>query len=71
MSRFVKLMRAPGIYFRMLVATFVFALITYLHYNSVTLTIYYSIICIFLMQLGYIGGVLFLIWRERAERKAD
>ena len=71
MTRFVQLMRAPGIYLRMLAATFAFALITYLHYKSVTLTLYYSAICIFLMQIGYIGGVLFLIWRERARRKEN
>ena len=71
MTRFVQLMRAPGIYLRMLAATFAFSLITYLHYKSVTLTLYYSAICIFLMQIGYIGGVLFLIWRENARRKAN
>lgn len=71
MTRFVQLMRAPGIYLRMLAVTIAFALITYLHYKSVTLTLYYSVICIFLMQIGYIGGVLFLIWREGMRRKAD
>lgn len=55
----------------MLVVTFAFALITYLRYKSVTLTLYYSFVCIFLMQLGYIGGILFLAWREKQGRRAD
>ncbi|NMN74136.1 hypothetical protein AF71_00060120 [Rhizobium sp. 57MFTsu3.2] len=71
MTRFVQLMRAPGIYLRMLVATLAFSLITYLHYRSVTLTLYYSVICIFLMQFGYIGGVLFLVWREKTRRNTN
>ncbi|MDQ0562031.1 hypothetical protein QO004_003832 [Rhizobium mesoamericanum] len=69
MTRFVQLMSAPGVYLRMLVATVAFALTAYLHYESVTLTLYYSIICIFLMQIGYVGGVLFLIWRESHAKK--
>lgn len=64
-------MRAPGIYWRMLVVTFAFALITFLRYKSVTLTLYYSVVCIFLMQIGYIVGILFLIWREKPRQRAD
>ncbi len=69
MTRFIQLMRAPGIYFRIFGATFGFSIIAYLHYRSVTLTLYYSVICMFLMQVGYIGGVLFLIWREGVRQK--
>ncbi|PDV85667.1 hypothetical protein CO652_25810 [Rhizobium sp. H4] len=66
-----ELMRAPGSYWRMLLVTLAFALVTYLRYESVTLTLYYSFVCIFLMQLGYIGGILFLAWRESHGRMAD
>lgn len=55
----------------MLVVTFAFALITFLRYKSVTLTLYYSVVCIFLMQIGYIVGILFLIWREKPRQRAD
>lgn len=66
-----EFMRAPGSYCRMLTVTFVFSLITYLRYKSITLTLYYGIICIFLMQLVYIGGIVFLTWRERPGRRTD
>jgi len=70
MKRFIELMRAPGIYIRMLCVTFVFFILCWFHYKSITISIYYSFICIILMQLGYVGGILFLIWREAKGRRA-
>ena len=69
MKRFTELMRAPGIYLRMLCATCVFFFLCWYHYGSIALALYYSVLCIILMQVGYVGGVLFLIWREAGARK--
>lgn len=66
--RFVSLMRAPAVYIRMLLTTVAFCLICYLHYRSIATTIYYGLICIVLIQVGYFGGVLYLVWKERSER---
>ncbi|OWW04026.1 hypothetical protein ATY81_16965 [Rhizobium sp. R72] len=70
MKRFGELMRAPGIYIRMLFATFVFFILCLFHYKSIITSLYYSVICIVLMQVGYVGGVLFLVWREAKSRRA-
>jgi len=70
MKRFTELMRAPGIYIRMLCATFVFFLLCWYRYGSIAISIYYSVICIVLMQVGYVGGVLYLVWREAKDRRA-
>ncbi|TCV68569.1 hypothetical protein [Neorhizobium sp. S3-V5DH] len=64
MKRFLKLMYAPCIYLRMLAATLAFSIISLVQTSSITISLYYGIICLLLMQAGYLGGVLFMIWRE-------
>ncbi|WP_245306774.1 MULTISPECIES: exopolysaccharide production repressor protein [unclassified Rhizobium] len=54
----------------MLFATFVFFILCLFHYKSIITSLYYSVICIVLMQVGYVGGVLFLVWREAKSRRA-
>jgi hypothetical protein len=68
LSRFVSLMRAPAVYIRMMLTNVAFCLICYLHYRSVTTSLYYGAICLVLMQVGYFGGVLYLVLRERNAR---
>ncbi len=68
LHRFVSLMRAPAVYIRMLLTTVAFCLMCYLHYGSIATTIYYGLICVVLLQVGYFGGVLYLVWQERSER---
>nr|WP_280524711.1 exopolysaccharide production repressor protein [Rhizobium grahamii] len=53
----------------MLCVTCVFFALSWFHYGSIALSLYYSVLCILLMQIGYVGGVLFLIWREAGSRK--
>ncbi|CDM62477.1 MULTISPECIES: exopolysaccharide production repressor protein [Rhizobium] len=69
LARFTAMMRAPGVYVRMLLVVAAFCLFCYLHYDSVTTTLYYGLICLVLMQVGYVGGVLYLIWHESAHRR--
>ncbi len=70
MKRFIELMRAPGIYVRMLYVALVFFILSWIHYGNISTSIYYSVLCVALMQIGYVGGVLFLIWKEERDRRA-
>jgi hypothetical protein len=67
--QFIKLMRAPGAYIKMVWATIVFSIVTYMHDGSVTTTAYYALCFMLLLQVGYVAGVLFLIRREAVRRK--
>ncbi|MDM9625160.1 hypothetical protein QTL95_04570 [Rhizobium sp. S152] len=67
-ERFIELMRAPAFYFRMLLASIVFSAVSYAHSGSIATTAYYGAFCLLLMQLGYVGGVIFVIWRESSKR---
>lgn len=64
-------MQAPQVFFSMLGALAVFAIGTYLLSGSVSTTVIQTLICAVLLQVGYFGAVLFLVWKEAHQRNAD
>jgi len=54
----------------MIGALAVFAVATYVLNGSLTTTLIQTAICAVLLQIGYFGGVLFLVWKEARARNA-
>ena len=63
-------MYAPRVFVSMIGALAVFAVATYVLNGSLTTTLIQTAICAVLLQIGYFGGVLFLVWKEARARKA-
>ncbi|KRB61949.1 exopolysaccharide production repressor exox [Rhizobium sp. Root708] len=63
-------MYAPRVFVSMLGALGVFAVATYWLSGSLSGTIIKTVICVILLQAGYFGGVLYLVWKESRERRA-
>src|SRR6185312_13603904 len=61
-------MYAPRVFVSMLGALAVFAVATYWLSGSLSGTIIKTVICAILLQAGYFGGVLYLVWKESKER---
>ncbi|MDI7862055.1 exopolysaccharide production repressor protein [Rhizobiaceae bacterium n13] len=64
-------MYAPQVFFSMLGALIVFAVGTYLLSGSVSTTLIQTLICAVLLQVGYFGAVLFLVWRDARLRQQE
>lgn len=63
-------MYAPRVFVSMIGALAVFAVATYWLNGSLTTTLVETVICAVLLQIGYFGGVLFLVWKEAKQRTA-
>jgi exopolysaccharide production repressor protein len=63
-------MYAPRVFVSMIGALAVFAVATYWLTGSLSTTLIETLICAVLIQIGYFGGVLFLIWRARVSKSA-
>ena len=63
-------MYAPRVFISMLGAHGVFAVATYWLSGSLSGMIIKTVICAILLQAGYFGGVLYLVWKESRERRA-
>jgi len=63
-------MYAPRVFVSMIGALAVFAVATYVLNGSLTTTLIQTAICAVLLQIGYFGGVLFLVWKEARARNA-
>jgi len=61
-------MYAPRVIFSMLGALAVFAVATYWLSGSLAGTAIKTAICAVLLQAGYFGGVLYLVWKESSSR---
>ncbi|CAN7433925.1 MAG: exopolysaccharide production repressor protein [Rhizobium sp.] len=61
-------MYAPRVIFSMLGALAVFAVATYWLSGSLTGTAIKTAICAVLLQTGYFGGILYLVWKEARSR---
>ncbi|MBB3316930.1 MULTISPECIES: exopolysaccharide production repressor protein [unclassified Rhizobium] len=61
-------MYAPRVIFSMLGALAVFAVATYWLSGSLTGTAVKTAISAVLLQIGYFGGVLYLVWKESRSR---
>ncbi|MBB3398029.1 MULTISPECIES: exopolysaccharide production repressor protein [unclassified Rhizobium] len=61
-------MYAPRVIFSMLGALAVFAVATYWLSGSLAGTAIKTAICAVLLQAGYFGGVLYLVWKESRSR---
>jgi exopolysaccharide production repressor protein len=46
----------------------VFAIATYWLGGSITATLLKTLVCAILLQAGYFGGVLYLVWKESRQR---
>ncbi|TDW25887.1 exopolysaccharide production repressor protein [Rhizobium azibense] len=64
-------MYAPRVFISMIGALAVFAVATYWLNGSLTTTLIDTVICAVLLQLGYFGGVLFLVWKEAKARNTQ
>lgn len=64
-------MYAPRVFVSMIGALAVFAVATYLLNGSLTTTLIQTAICAVLLQIGYFGGVLFLVWKEAKARNSS
>lgn len=49
----------------------VFAVTTYLFTGSLWTTFIQTVICAVLIQVGYFGAVLFMVWRSAGPQKAE
>lgn len=63
-------MYAPRVFVSMLGALAVFAIATYYLNGSLVDTLIDTAISAVLLQIGYFGGVLFLVWKESKARNA-
>lgn len=64
-------MYAPRVFVSMLGALAVFAVATYWLSGSFSGTVLKTVICAVILQLGYFGGVLYLVWKESRSRVAN
>ncbi|QPB18670.1 exopolysaccharide production repressor protein [Rhizobium sp. 007] len=64
-------MYAPRVFVSMIGALAVFAVATYWLNGSLATTLIDTVICAVLLQLGYFGGVLFLVWKEAKARNTQ
>ncbi|MGO4355725.1 exopolysaccharide production repressor protein [Rhizobium sp. RAF36] len=64
-------MYAPRVFVSMIGALAVFAVATYVLNGSLTTTLIQTAICAVLLQLGYFGGVIFMVWKEAKARNAS
>lgn len=61
-------MYAPRVFVSMIGALAVFAVATYWLTGSLSTTLIETLICAVLIQIGYFGGVLFLVWRAKVAK---
>lgn len=64
-----SLLRAPRVFAHMAIVAVVTAIVTYIYTGSFTTSAMYGGMAIILQQVGYIGGILFLAWREHTKRR--
>lgn len=62
-------MYGPRVFISMIGTLAVFGVATYALTGSLSGTLLRTLICAFLLQVGYFAGVLFLVWREARDRK--
>ncbi|MDQ0458382.1 exopolysaccharide production repressor protein [Rhizobium paknamense] len=63
-------MKAPKVFFSMIGALVIFALITYYLTGSIGSTALKTVLCAVLIQVGYFCAMLYLVYRESQARKA-
>ncbi|KQV83809.1 exopolysaccharide production repressor protein [Rhizobium sp. Root1220] len=63
-------MYAPRVFVSMVGALAVFAIATYWLSGSLSGTAIKTAVCAVLLQTGYFGGVLYLVWKESRSRGA-
>ena len=64
-------MYAPRVFVSMIGALAVFAIATYCLNGSLAKTLIDTAISAVLLQVGYFGGVLFLVWKENKTRSTQ
>ncbi|MDM9627462.1 exopolysaccharide production repressor protein [Rhizobium sp. S152] len=64
-------MYAPRVFVSMLGALAVFAVATYWLSGSFSGTVLKTVICAVILQIGYFGGVLYLVWKESRAHRAN
>ncbi|OCJ15111.1 exopolysaccharide production repressor exox [Rhizobium sp. AC44/96] len=64
-------MYAPRVFVSMLGALAVFAIATYWLGGSLSSALIKTAICAVLLQAGYFGGVLYLVWKESRSRNVN
>ncbi|WP_160010261.1 exopolysaccharide production repressor protein [Rhizobium sp. 18055] len=64
-------MYAPRVFVSMFGALAVFAVATYFLSGSLSGALIKTAVCAILLQAGYFGGVLYLVWKEAKERSGS
>ncbi len=64
-------MYAPRVFVSMFGALLVFAVATYWLSDSLSGTLIKTAICAVLLQIGYFGGVIYLVWKEAKQRNGS
>jgi exopolysaccharide production repressor protein len=65
-------MYGPRVFVSMIGALLVFAIVTYAMNGSFWTTVFQTVLCAVLLQVGYFVGVLFMVWKAaRDGREAD
>jgi len=68
-KKYSNIFQAPRILVQMMIMALVTATVTYFYTNSLRMAALYCFACLILLQCGYFGGVLFMVWREKARRQ--
>ncbi|WP_454850906.1 exopolysaccharide production repressor protein [Rhizobium binxianense] len=61
-------MYAPRVFFSMVFALLIFAGVSFFLVQSVWTVLIQTVVAAILLQVGYFGGVLFLVWKAAKER---
>jgi exopolysaccharide production repressor protein len=64
-------MYAPRVFVSMVGALVVFAIATYWLSGSLSGALIKTAICAVLLQAGYFGGVIYLVWKEAKQRNGS
>jgi uncharacterized membrane protein YqaE (UPF0057 family) len=63
-----RFMRSPGIFVRIFIISLVVGILGYVRYGTLSSALWYAIACFVLMQVGYFGGILYLVWKQTRNR---
>lgn len=64
-------MYAPRVFFSMVFALLIFAGVSFFLTQSLWAVLIQTVVAAILLQVGYFGGVLFLVWKTARERNTD
>jgi len=64
-------MYAPRVFFSMAFALLIFAVASFFLTHSLWTVLINTVIAAILLQVGYFGGVLYMVWKAQREKSAS